>query len=168
MLPGSSPITDPQILRKHARSQGPSLRRNYPASTVLCPCPTPARAAAKTALRLRTSLDAGLPRCPEYLPDVPSPLPRRTRRVPALVASPPVQAFPILSEGRHPRPNFRGLLRVHSHYGLPGCSTAQGGLCHGASIRTVTHPNRPPATRPNQQLPAWNLPPLASRALVAH
>src|ERR671918_3032048 len=34
VLPGSSPITDPRRRRKHARSQGPSLRRRYPASTV--------------------------------------------------------------------------------------------------------------------------------------
>jgi len=32
----------PPHLRKHARSQGPSLRRHYPASAVLRPCPTPA------------------------------------------------------------------------------------------------------------------------------
>ena len=52
--------------------------------------------APEAVLRLRSSLDAGLPRYPEYLPDVPSPLPRRTRQVQALVASLSVQAFPIL------------------------------------------------------------------------
>ena len=34
VLPGSSPITNPRRRRKHARSQGPSLRRRYPASAV--------------------------------------------------------------------------------------------------------------------------------------
>src|SRR5579863_2816616 len=33
---------DPRRLRKHAGSQGPSLPRSYPASTVLRPCPPPA------------------------------------------------------------------------------------------------------------------------------
>jgi hypothetical protein len=36
----------PRHLRKHTRSQGPLLRRHYPASTLLRPCPTPALAAA--------------------------------------------------------------------------------------------------------------------------
>ena len=42
VFPGSSPITSPHSLRKRTRSQGPSLHRSYPASTVLRPCPTPA------------------------------------------------------------------------------------------------------------------------------
>jgi hypothetical protein len=33
----------PRHLRKRTRSQGPFLRRNYPASPVIRPCPTPAR-----------------------------------------------------------------------------------------------------------------------------
>src|SRR5262245_63988203 len=57
-------------------------------------------------------------------------------------------AFPDSWAGRHPRLHFRGLLRLHSCYGPPGCSTAQGGLCHEASIRPVTPPNRSSATRP--------------------
>src|SRR6266404_7811540 len=31
----------PRHLRKRPRSQGPSLRRSYPGSAVLCPYPTP-------------------------------------------------------------------------------------------------------------------------------
>jgi hypothetical protein len=38
----------PCLLRKHTRSQGPSLHRHYPASTVILPCPTPADAAARS------------------------------------------------------------------------------------------------------------------------
>src|SRR5262249_53061990 len=41
-----------------------------------------------------------------------------------------------------------GLLGLHSSYGPPGCSTAQGGLCHEASTQPVTQPNRSSATRP--------------------
>jgi hypothetical protein len=47
--PGVDGMTFAQIdphLRKRPRSQGPSLRRSYPGSAVLCPCPTPARSAA--------------------------------------------------------------------------------------------------------------------------
>jgi hypothetical protein len=40
VLSGSSPITPPRLLRKHTRSQGPSLHQSYPASAVLRPCPT--------------------------------------------------------------------------------------------------------------------------------
>jgi hypothetical protein len=43
---------------------------------------------------------------------------------------------------------LRGLLRLHSRYGPSDCSTAQGGLCHEASTRTVAHPRRSSATRP--------------------
>ena len=57
-------------------------------------------------------------------------------------------AFPDSWAGRHPRLHFRGLLGLHSRYGPPGCSTAQGGLCHEASIRPVTQPDRSSATRP--------------------
>ena len=40
---------------------------------------------------------------------------------------------------------FRGLLRLHSRYGPHARSTAQGGLCHGASTGSVTRPRRPSA-----------------------
>ncbi len=40
VLPGSSPITGPRLLRKRTRSQGPFLRWHYPASQVVRPCPT--------------------------------------------------------------------------------------------------------------------------------
>jgi cobalamin-dependent methionine synthase I len=33
-------------------------------------------------------------------------------------------AFPKWQEGRHPHCHFRGLLRLHSRYGLPDCSAA--------------------------------------------
>ncbi len=65
VLLGSSPITYPRLLQKHARSQGPFLRRHYPASTVLWPCPTPARPAVlATTSELRPPTGTGLPRLP--------------------------------------------------------------------------------------------------------
>jgi hypothetical protein len=41
-------------------------------------------------------------------------------------------AFPDSQAGRLPRLYFRGLLKLHSRYGLRTCSPAFRGLCHGA------------------------------------
>src|SRR5215831_16001861 len=41
VLPDSSSITAPSLLHKHNRSMGPFLHRNYPASSVVLPTPTP-------------------------------------------------------------------------------------------------------------------------------
>jgi len=57
------------------------------------------------------------------------------------------RGFPVIQAGRRPHLHFRGLLELHSRYGPSDCSTAQGGLCHEASIRPVAQPNRSPATR---------------------
>ena len=84
------------------------------------------------------------------------------------VASPSRAAFPVSRAGRHPRLHFRGLLRLHSNYGPLDRSTAQGGLCHRASVHPVTRTNRLPATRSNRQLSGWFLPPLVLRAFWAH
>src|SRR5499426_1038104 len=51
----------PRHLRKHTRSQGPSLRRHYPASTVVRPCPTPANAAACCDVEAATLASNGSP-----------------------------------------------------------------------------------------------------------
>ena len=67
----------PRRLRKRTRSQGPSLRRSYPGSALLCPCPTPARSAAISDVEAATSDRMGLPRYPHHLSGVPCPLPRR-------------------------------------------------------------------------------------------
>ena len=88
----------------------------------------------------------GLPRYPHHLYDVPCPLPRRIGRMRASIASPSVRPS-VLQAGRHPHLYFRGLLRLHSRYGPSDRSTAQGGLCHEASVRPVARPNRSSATR---------------------
>ena len=49
---------------------------------------------------------------------MPSPLPRRDRWVQALLPSPTTAAFPEIQAGRLPHYLFRGLLSVHSRYGL--------------------------------------------------
>jgi hypothetical protein len=51
----------PRHLRKRARSQGPLLRRHYPASMLLRPCPTPARAAACRDVEAATLARDGSP-----------------------------------------------------------------------------------------------------------
>ena len=51
----------PRHLRKRTRSQGPFLRRNYPASLVVRPCPTPARSAANMQRRSRDLRPRGSP-----------------------------------------------------------------------------------------------------------
>ena len=48
--------------------------------------------------------------------------------------------------GRHPQLHFRGLLRLHSRYGPPHRSTAQGGLCHEASTPPVFRRRRSSAS----------------------
>src|SRR4029077_6872535 len=47
--------------RKRTRSQGPLLRRHYPASTLLRPCPTPATATAYCDVEATTLAADGSP-----------------------------------------------------------------------------------------------------------
>ena len=74
-------------------------------------------------------------------------------RVQMSVAPPSHAAFPVIQAGRHPRRHFRGLLRLHSRYGPPDCSTAQGGLCRKASIRRS--PGQIACQRPDQPTTLW-------------
>jgi hypothetical protein len=113
---GQSP--PPLHLQKHTRSQGPSLRRSYPGSAVLCPCPTPTRSAAVSDAEAATSDRMGLPRYPLHLSGVPCPLPRRIETGALVDCFPAHAVFPVLQAGRHPHLYFRGLLRLHSRYGL--------------------------------------------------
>jgi hypothetical protein len=94
--------------------------------------------------------------------------PGGSRRVHLSVPSPSRAAFPVTAAGRHPHLRFRDLLRLHSRYGPLDCSTAQGGLCHEASVQPVTRLNRSSAIRPNRHLSERILPPLVIRAVGAH
>ena len=98
-------------------------------------------------LRPLPSHTTGLPRLPE---------PPSRRAVPTTPADqagarvdcfPAHAAFPKWQEGRHPHCHFRGLLRLHTCYGPPDRSAAQGDLCHEAPALPVTRPSRPSATR---------------------
>jgi len=114
----------PRHLRKRTRSQGPLLRRHYPASKLLRPCPTPAMTVACRDVEAATLTMTGLPRLPEppFQRAVPTtPADRAGARVDCFPAH---TAFPKWQEGRHPHCHFRGLLRLHSRYGPPDCSAA--------------------------------------------
>ena len=101
---GSSPITDPRLLRKRARSQGPFLRRHYPASTVLWPCPTPAQPAADRGVGGATSGWNGPPPITRItFPTCRAHYPGGSERVHASVASQFRAAFPNRQVGRHPQ-----------------------------------------------------------------
>ncbi len=87
------------LVDKHAGSQGPSLHRHYPASSLLRPCPTPPPEppscrqrlelrpppGGASRLRLRTPFSV-----------MPRPLPRRTQPVHASVASRLLRPSPFL------------------------------------------------------------------------
>ena len=158
------PITHPHRLRKRSRSQGPSLRRNYPVSTVLCLCPTPARSAAICDDEAATSDRTGLPRCPHHPSGVPCPLPRRIERVHLSIASPSVRPFPFCR---------RVGIRIST---FEACS----GFTRVTARRIAQPPKAAFVTRlrsgrlPNQtarQLPEQSttlLPPLVKRAFGAH
>src|ERR1700738_4102598 len=77
-------------------------------------------------------------------------------------------AFPKWQEGRHPHCHFRGLLRLHSHYGPSDRSAAQRRpLSRGSD--PCGYPHEPLVSyRINRQLSGWNLPPLMIRAFGAH
>src|SRR5215475_1473966 len=51
----------PRHLRKRTRSQGPLLRRHYPASMLQRPCPTPVVTAARSDVEAATLAPTGLP-----------------------------------------------------------------------------------------------------------
>ena len=123
----------------------------------------------KVTLRARPSSPPGLPRLPVSL---------FQRAVPSTPADQDGCTCRLLPRPARPSPDLRrvgirdftfeacsGFTRT---YGPLDRSTAQGGLCHRASIHPVTRTNRLPATRSNRQLSGWFLPPLVIRAFWAH
>src|SRR5450432_237221 len=64
-------------------------------------------------------------------------------------------AFPSHLMGRLPHCRFRGLLELHTHYGLPGCSPTYSGLFHEVSASLVTQTRRSIAIESNHQLFEW-------------
>jgi hypothetical protein len=90
----------PHHLRKRTRSQGPLLRRHYPASTLQRPCPTPAMAAALRDVEAATLASDGSPLITtNHLSNVPCLLPRRIERVRVSIASLARRSFPQMAGG---------------------------------------------------------------------
>ncbi len=139
-------------LQKRSRSQGPSLHRSYPASSVLRPRPTPVRSAALRDVEAATFDRTGLPRCPLHPSGVPCPLPRRIERVHVSIASPSVRPSPFCRRVGIRISTFEacsGFTRVTARR---IAQPAQGGLRHEASIRPVAQ------HQGNRQFPGWNPP----------
>ena len=158
----------PRHLRKRIRSQGPFLRRNYPASLVVRPCPTPERSAAKHGVEAATSDRPGLPRLPASPFQRAIPITPMDRTGASVDCFPVHSAFPAVPSGRHPCLHFRGLLRIHSRYGPLDRSTAQRRPLSRGSV-PASRPARPLVSyQINRQLSGWNLPPLVIHAFGAH
>jgi hypothetical protein len=125
-----------RVLRKHTRSQGPFLRRHYPASTVVRPCPTPACAAARSDVEAATLTPNGSPPITRnHLSNVPCPLPRRIERVRLSIASPltasalslsrPAQAsLTLRPAGSLSRPQATFVMRSPTHAVTRICAKA--------------------------------------------
>jgi hypothetical protein len=109
-------------LPQRTRSQVPSLHRHYPASTVLRTCPPPLGGPACPSRasgweRHRPTAEASRVACRFPLHTCHRHYPGGTGRALSLSAR-PAAAFPIGLPGRLPHCAFRGLLSVHSRYGL--------------------------------------------------
>ena len=77
-------------------------------------------------------------------------------------------AFPVIGAGRRPHPYFRGLLKLHTRYGLQSCSPTIRGLYREASPWPVSRLGRSQATKFNQQPPWVGPSPLVICAVEAH
>ena len=169
VLPGSSPITDPQPLRKRARSQGPFLRRHYPASQVVRPCPTPARPAVlATTLGCDLQPKRASPDYPDHLPNVPCPLPRWIGTGACVGCFPIPRGLPRQTGGSAStsslsRPAQASLaLRPAGSLDRPRRPLSRG-------FETASYPTAPLVSyQINRQLSGWHLPPLVFRAFGAH
>jgi hypothetical protein len=158
----------PRHLRKRTRSQGPLLRRHYPASTLLRPCPTPARAAACRDVEAATLAHDGsppitrttFPTCRAHYPGGSNGC--ACRLLPRL-CSLPQMAGGSASALSLSRP-AQALLALRPARSL---SRPRRPLSRGSS--PSGHPAEPLVSyRINRQLSGWNPPPLVIRAFGAH
>src|SRR5262249_16921596 len=157
----------PRHLRKHTRSQGPSLRRHYPASTVVRPCPTPANAAACCDVEAATLASTAsppitritLPTCHAHYPggssDCSCRLLPRSRGLPQMAGG----SASALSLSRPAQASLA--LRPAGSLSCPRQPLSRGSSPCG-------YPHEPLVSyRINRQLSEWNLPPLVIRAFGA-
>ena len=75
-----------------------------------------------------------------------SPLPRQVRETKSLMTNPSTSAFPKFRMGRLLHYRFRGLLSVHSHYGLQTRQVAYATLYTGGLGGFVTSTAAPIAS----------------------
>jgi hypothetical protein len=144
----------PPRRRKRTRSQRPSLRRSYPASTVLRPCPTPARSIANRDVEAATSEGTGLPRLlgPPFQRAAPN-TPADWHRCACRFLPCPMRPSPNLGRVGVRILTFEacsGFTRVTARW---IAQPPKGGLCRKASAQPVTQPSRLPATRPTDNYP---------------
>ena len=137
----------PHYLRKHTRSQGPSLRRHYPASSVVRPCPTPARSAARCDVGVANSNQSGpppitrvtLPACRATYPGGPNGCVRRLL--------PSSHGLPRNSGGSASASSLSRPAQALLALRPAGLLSRQSGLCHEASTRLIAQPSCSSATR---------------------
>jgi hypothetical protein len=155
-LPGSSPITTPFLLCKLTRSKGPSLHRHYPASQVPLTLSDaqmvrdPFRPRAQAATLRPPQASATDRRLPSWHAVLTTPVVPSVPMVIGLTRSragflPDGLGLPRFSAGSAPHWAFRGLLKIHTRYGLPSCSpTFPWTLSRGSD--PASFPTVPPAS----------------------
>ncbi len=161
---------NPVLLRPHPGTRAPSLRRNYPVSSVVRapPPPTPARRPMRLLARptwppKRASRVA---RC--SLLACCHPPPRRSRPGSSSSASRSIAAFPQSRQGRPSHRDFRGRLGVHSRYGLPACRQPEAASFLPGFSRFVASTASGIATRPGRPLPGQDFHLLEQRVFARH
>ena len=131
------------------------------------------RTTRKTAIKCRRAalqqLHNTIIAAPEEVRDQVRKLTRMGRlRTCAVGCSPVPRGLPLISGGSASTSSLSRPAQASLAFGPQGRSTAQGGLCHRASVPPVTRQDRLSATRSNRQLSGWILPPLVLRAVGAH
>lgn len=96
---------------------------------------------------------------------MPSPLPRRNLWVQVSLTSPEMAAFPVIQAGRLPRCPFRGLLSVHSRYGLHARRVPEEPVTRKASDASLP-PHLLSLLPAGVTVAGWESHPLRNRALA--
>ena len=158
----------PHHLQKRTRSQGPSLRRHYPASTVVRPCPTPAMAAACCDVEAATLTTNGSPPITRTtIPTCRAPYPGGSREC-ACQLLPHACSLPQMAGGSASalslsRPAQASLiLRPVGSLSRPRRPLSRGSSPSGYPAEPLV------SYQINRQLSGWNLPPPVIHAVGAH
>ena len=150
------------------KSQGPLLRRHYPASTLIRPCPTPAMAVAFCNVEDATLADDGappitrtaFPTCRAHYPGGSSGCACRLLPHACCLPQNPGGSASALSLSRPAQASLA--LRPAGSLSRPGRPLSRGSS-------QCSCPHQPLVSyRINRQLSGWNLPPLMIRAFGAH